>query len=103
MVDAASQQLSRRVQRPFNKRFVERQRALQTELSEVLRTHTDDDEARHRATMEVYRKHKVRPWGSCGLGFLGLVPKYLPALWSPRRQTLRDRVAGVIVVVERSE
>jgi hypothetical protein len=43
----------------------------------------------------------VRPWGPCGRALLGLVPRYLPALWSPRNQTLTDRVAGILVVVER--
>ena len=54
-----------------------------------------------RAVAEVQRRHDIRPWGCCAVGLLGLLPRYLPALWSPRNQTLPERVAGTIVVVER--
>lgn len=101
-VDTASSELNRWVQRPFQERVAERQRALRAELMEVRRAQGDDDEAELRARVnEAQRRHNLSPWGSCGRGLLGLLPKYLPALWSARNQTLPDQVAGIIVVVER--
>jgi len=102
-VDTASQELNRLLQRPFEKRAADRHRAAQAEIKEVRRAYAGDDEAQHRATLEVYRRHDVAPLGSCGRGLLGLVPKYLPALLSARHQSLPDRVAGVVVVVDRGQ
>jgi uncharacterized RDD family membrane protein YckC len=103
-IDTSSRELYRLVQHRFTKRFTERQRALRVELSELRRTHADDDEGELRARIqEAYRRHNVRPWSSCGRGLLGLVPKYLPALLSARHQTLPERVAGIVVVVERGQ
>jgi RDD family len=101
-VDTASSELNRLVQRPFQERIAERQRALRAELMEVRRAYGDDGEAELRARVnKAQRRHNLSPWGSCGRGPLGLLPKYLPALWSARNQTLPDRVAGIVVVVER--
>jgi uncharacterized RDD family membrane protein YckC len=101
-VDTASNELNRWVQRPFAQRLSERQRAVQTELSELRRAHADDDVAEQRARIkEIYQRHELSPWSSCTRGLIGPVPKYLPALWSARNQTLPDRAAGIIVVVER--
>jgi uncharacterized RDD family membrane protein YckC len=100
-VDTASSELNRWLQRPFNERFAERQRALQTDLSELRQAYPDDDEGELRArTREVYRRHNLRPWEGCVRGLFGVVPKYLPALWSARNQTLPERAAGIIVVVD---
>ena len=99
VVEMAYGELNRWVQRRFSKRLAERQRALRAELGEISRTHAGDHEAQHRATMEVYRRHKLRPWGFCARASLGAVPKYLPAFWSARNQTPSQRVAGIIVVV----
>ena len=102
VVDTASQELYRLVQRPFQARLSERHRAVQAELRELRRTRGDDDDAQQRASIkEVYRRHNLRPWSSCARGLLGGVPKYLPAFWSARHQSLPDRVAGIVVVVDR--
>jgi len=99
-VDTASQELNRRVQRPFNERLAERQRAVYAELRALRRTHVDDDEAQLRERIrEIYRKHNMKPWGGCARGLYGLIPRYLPALWSARNQSLPDRLAGIIVVI----
>ena len=100
-VETAARELNRRVDRPFQRRFTERVEAMQAEMREARRAQAGDRDARERAAAEVLRRHHVRPWGPCGRGLLGLVPRYLPALWSPRNQTLTDRVAGILVVVER--
>jgi hypothetical protein len=58
------------------------------------RSASDGTAARRRPHRWVQRPFSER-------GLLGLVPKYLPALWSGRNQILPDRVAGIVVVVER--
>jgi uncharacterized RDD family membrane protein YckC len=100
-VEAASRVLNQRAHRPFYRRLTERRDAIQADMREARRAHADDPEARERAVAEVQRRHDIRPWGCCAMGLLGLLPRYLPALWSPRNQTLPERVAGTIVVVER--
>ncbi|MGO9888710.1 MAG: hypothetical protein ACLP0L_12495 [Solirubrobacteraceae bacterium] len=47
---------------------------------------------------EVAKRYRLRPWSSCGRGLAGLVPLYLPALWSARNQTVPDRIAGIVTV-----
>ena len=99
-VNTASGELSRWVRRPSMKRFAERRDALEAELKEVRRTYSDD-EARRRAMKEISERRKLRVWKTCGWGLLGLAPRYVPVLWSPRNQTPVDRVTGTIVVLDR--
>ena len=91
-VEAAWSVLNRRVRRPFT----ERVRAAHAELDEMRRSHGGELEPRQR--MDVYKRHGVRPASSLGRTLLDMAPPYLAALWSPRNQTLPDRVAGIVVV-----
>jgi hypothetical protein len=95
-----SRELRRPVNRPFERRLAERLEVVEAELAEVRRIHADDDEARGRASLDVYRRHGMGPVGSFGRALLGIAPLYLPALWSPRNQTLPDRIAGIVVVID---
>jgi hypothetical protein len=102
VVVTAWRELIRRAQRPAEERFRERRRLMEADLEEVRRQHSDiDDAARQRAITEVFKRHGVSPWASCVRGLLGIVPPYLPALWSERNQTLQDRLAGIVVVRDR--
>ena len=51
--------------------------------------------------MELYKDEKLNPLAPCLWGLAGTSLLRLLALWSPRRQTLPDRLAGLIVVVDR--
>jgi hypothetical protein len=97
-VEMAWRELNRRAQRPFDDRFREDRRLIMADLDEIRRRHADDREARERAMTEVFKRHHVTPWASCGRGLLGGVLLQLSALCSERNQTLPDRVAGIVVV-----
>lgn len=97
-VVTAWRELIRSIQRPSDERFREHQRLMKADLEEVRRRLGSDPDARDRAVAEVSKRYRVTPWTSCGRGFLGTLPPYLPALWSERNQSLPDRLAGIIVV-----
>ena len=90
LLRAASGQLNRLVTRSYRQRYEDQRPAIHAELDELQRTHADDDEARRRATLEVYRTHGMTPSRSCGravlLALLGLAPNYLPPLRSERNR-----------------
>ncbi len=53
--------------------------------------------------MKFYRDHKVNPFASCLWPMLsGVFVRMLPAFLSPLRQSLPDRVAGIVAVVDDS-
>lgn len=94
-VEATAAELNRLAQRPFE----ERRRVVLAEVDEARRYHKGDLEAQQRAMAEVFRRHRFRPWGgACGRGALGVVPLQLPALWSPRNQSLPEWIAGIVTV-----
>jgi RDD family len=101
-VQAASRELSRRVQRPLQERSLERTRGLQAALKEAREIRAGDPEAQQRAMTEVLKRSPVRPTSSCSRGvlggMLGSLPLQLPALWSERNQTLPERIAGIVTV-----
>ena len=93
-----SRGLNRLQRRGFDERFHERHRLMNADLDEARRIHAGDRDARERAMREVIKRYSVTPWPACGRALLGIVPLYVPALWSARNQTLPDRVAGIVVV-----
>lgn len=70
-------------------------------LKDVQQAHRDDPEAQQRAMRDVYRSHGVHPLSSCPWQIPGIVIPSLPALWSPRRQTAYDGLAGILVVSQK--
>lgn len=48
--------------------------------------------------MSRYREHAVTPMSSCVWPLTGVLLPLVPALWSPRRQTLYDWLSGTLVV-----
>jgi len=79
-------------------RSTERMRALQPEIKELQRAHADDKAAQQQALMRFYREHDVSPFRSCAPTLLTLVTPSLAVLLSPHRQSLPDRLAGIIWV-----
>jgi hypothetical protein len=75
---------------------------LHSEIDAARREHGDDDEARRDAIMQIYRANRVNPRASC----LRALPAALLAgaielpVWSSLKQSLPDRVAGIIIAVD---
>ncbi len=100
VAQSAARQLTGRLARRYGRRDAERLRAMKAEIEETQRTHADDD-ARQPAATDVFRRAGMTSARSSGRTLLlGIVPNYLGALWSERNQTLYDRVAGIIIVVD---
>ena len=92
-----------KVTRPLTKRSKSRLAEIRPELDELERVHADDPVARQEATMRLYEDHKVNPSASCLATLLSIfVFRTLPVLLSPLRQSLPDRVAGIVVVLDDS-
>jgi hypothetical protein len=72
------------------------------ELRSLERKYADDPQARQRAETEFYKANAVNPFAGCGRQFAGLVTTQLVlALASPGGRTIRDRITGTTVVVDR--
>lgn len=75
---------------------------LQAQLRIARERHPDDPRARHAEQARVYREHRIDPTrSSCMPVYLrivlvGLID--LPLPWSPLKQSLPDRLAGLVVV-----
>lgn len=67
-------------------------------LEELRRTHAGDHEAMEHELKDVLKRHDVSPAHSCLLPLAAMVPPKLAAVFSPLHQTLRERLAGTIVV-----
>ena len=80
VVQTASGELNRWVQRPFSKRFAERQRALRAELREISRTHGDDHEAQHRANDGGLSQTQAEAVGFLRAGIAGRRPEVSPGI-----------------------
>lgn len=86
---------------PSTKRSQSRMEEIRPALSELQRLHANDPEALLKATSKLYREHKVNPFASCLWPMLfAVVVRLLPAFLSPLRQSLPDRVAGIVVVID---
>jgi hypothetical protein len=87
--------ISPRLWRPRWERHQARMHDLQTELQELRRQHPDDKEAE----AAFYSSHKnVIPKGCCVWIVLSHAVQTLPMLFTPRRQTFWDWVAGIVVL-----
>ena len=52
----------------------------------------------HQALVALYTESHVNPVGMCLWPLVTVFVRQLPILWSPRNQTLPDRVAAILVV-----
>ena len=95
-VMVAFRRLTQLGSRPFKRRI----EAARADFKAVQRAHPDDPKARHEALREVYSRHRVNPATACAPALVGAVVTQAPALWSPLNQTLAERLAGIVVVVE---
>jgi uncharacterized RDD family membrane protein YckC len=78
---------------------------LRSEVEAAQREYAEDDDAAQRTIMEIYQRRKVEPVrASCLpalLRFSLTLAIELPALWTPLKQALPDRLAGTVVVLDR--
>lgn len=51
--------------------------------------------------VDIYQAEGVSPLPACLVPLAAGFAFKLPALWSPRHQTVGDRLAGVVVVIDR--
>jgi hypothetical protein len=93
--------------RPLFGSRVRRQRnrtsAFRTQLRAVERKYADDPQARQRAAIEFYKGNHVSPFAGCGWQLAGsIIPQVLiAALGSRDGRTVRDRITGTRVIVDR--
>jgi RDD family len=103
--DASLSMMSALFEQPFVprvRRDLARWQAVQPRVAAIHQQHRDDPEQRERVTMEFYKEHGgANPFGSCVLALLAGLALQLPALWSPRHQTMPERLAGIVVVRDR--
>jgi hypothetical protein len=78
-------------------------RALRPQLRMVEREHADDPKARQRAVREFYKANDLKPLAGCGWRLAGLVAsRSVLALGTRGGRTVRDRITGTTVIVDRS-
>ena len=97
--------IEREATRPLIRRAASRREAqsaaLKPRIEEIEREHAGDAEARQRALMDLYKADGVNPLSGCLSPLAAGFAFKLPALWPPRHQTIGERLAGVVVVVDR--
>jgi hypothetical protein len=76
--------------------------ALAPQLRAVERKSAGDPEARQRAMLEFYKANGVNPGAGCGWQLAGpVVSQLVLALGSREARTVRDRITGTGVIVDR--
>ncbi len=76
--------------------------ALAPQMEAVTRKYPGDPQARQRAVMKFYEVNDVNPLGGCGWSLAGpFVTQLVLALASPGGRTVRDRITGTGVIVDR--
>ena len=84
------------------KRMHERISALAPLIEEAKRTYETDPEARMQAIARLYQEHEVNPASGCGTAVVGsLVSRAALDLLPLGGRTLRDRLTGTAVVLDR--
>jgi uncharacterized RDD family membrane protein YckC len=87
------------ITRPAIQRASQQARAIKPLLEEIRQRHAGDEQAIGRAVGELYAESDIRPFASCLWPPLAIVAaNQLQVIFSRRRQTLPDRLAGIIVV-----
>jgi hypothetical protein len=76
--------------------------SVRSALIGVLFDYPGDPQARQRAVMELYEVNDVNPLAGCGWSLAGpFVTQLVLALASPGGRTVRDRITGTGVIVDR--
>jgi 60Kd inner membrane protein len=76
--------------------------ALQPQIRALQHEHASDPQAQQRAIMEFYKSNNVNPIAGCGWPAAGpIVSQLVLALSSRGGRTIRDRITGTTVVVDR--
>jgi hypothetical protein len=102
LFDQAWQAAWRPLFRSRVKRHQTRLRALAPQLRAAERAYRGDPQARARARTEFYRSNPVNPAGGCGWLVAGpLVSQLALGISSREGRTIRDRVTGTGVIVDR--
>jgi hypothetical protein len=105
-VYVTSLRVAQRIDSGPNVRAPQQKQQFQSEMEEARRRYVDDEQARQETFARIYSQHKPsKPsmWG-CWLQLLLRAALSLaielPALWSPLRQGIPDRLAETVVVLE---
>jgi hypothetical protein len=80
-----------------------RMEGIRAELEAVRRAHPGDSKARQEAMLAAYREHNVSCLTPVIWSVGPAVPPQLPALFTQRRQTAFQKLAGIAVVYERRQ
>lgn len=102
LVNLAYEQLLRRVRAPARRRYKRRRVDAERRVQEIRGTHAGDSAAIQAATAQVYRDNGVNCLAPLATSMPVILVMPLTALLSPRRQTVADRLAGIVVVRDRS-
>jgi hypothetical protein len=102
LFDQAWQGATRPLSRSFGKRQQDRLSALRSQRRAVAREYADDPEARQQALMEFYKAKGVNPSAGCGWQLVvPVVSQLVVAGGSRGGRTVRDRITGTSVIVDR--
>lgn len=83
------------------KRSTSRIEEIQPALRELQRVHAGNPEAINEATIALYREHNVHPFASCLWTMLsGLFVRAIPVILSPLRQSIPERAARIVTVLD---
>lgn len=99
-ITATSGWISRQLMRPWQAGRAQRREAIWAEIKEAKGAHPNDPSAQREAMQEIFKQHRVRPVGSCAPPLLSTVVMQSPAVFSPRHQTIAQRLAGIVIVAE---
>jgi hypothetical protein len=100
LIGVAQAELWRRVIRAHQREGTARLDALRPELERIRREHADDSERRQQVLMDFYRDRGVNPLRSCGPDLLPHLATTATVVLSRRHQSLADRVAGIVTIVD---
>lgn len=102
VVELARERLVGRVRAPTMRRHERRQAEARRRVQEVQAAHAGDPETIQAATLQAYRDTKVNCLAPLATGLPVSLVMPLTALLSPRRQTVADQLAGIVVVRDRA-
>jgi 60Kd inner membrane protein len=100
-VSSIEREAARPLTRRAASRMTTRSAALKPRMDEIRRATGGDAQAQQRALMDLYKAEGVNPLAGCLSPLAAGFAFKLPVLWSPRHQTIGERLAGVVVVVDR--
>jgi 60Kd inner membrane protein len=102
LFDQARQAATRPLSRSFAKRQQDRMSALGPQQRAVERKYADDLETRQQAMLEFYKAKGVNPCAGCGWQpAVPVVSQLVVAAGSRAGRTVRDRITGTSVIVDR--